>query len=90
MKKQNVNYENIENLTSGERTARVLVSTLAIVVAMESSIAGSAMFAVICLIGVTLAMTGIIGWDPVRALSNASQTEQHSFPHHTDTSRHSV
>ena len=90
MKQSTTNYSNFENLNNGERAARVLVSTAAIVVAMSSSIAGSTLFAVICFLGIALTMTGIIGWDPVRAMSNKSEASHHTFPHHTDKAGHNV
>ena len=37
---------------------------------MGSNIAGTALFAVISLLGIALSLTGIVGWDPVRALSS--------------------
>jgi len=84
MKNLNHNYETYENLNITERAARVIVSTAAIVVSMSSSIAGTTLFAVICLLAIALAMTGIIGWDPVRAMSNKSEVSHHTLPHHTD------
>ena len=83
------NYETYENLNNTERAARVIVSTVAIVVAMGSSIAGTTMFAVISILGIALAMTGIVGWDPVRALS-AKKTKHHVLPYHADTKGHGV
>lgn len=86
MKNLNQQYETYENLNITERTVRVIVSTVAIVVAMESSIAGTTMFAVISLLGIALAMTGIIGWDPVSALSaKESQVKVHHDSHHGHT-----
>ena len=82
MKNLNENYETYENLSNTERAARVIVSTAAIVVAMTSSIAGSTLFAVICLLGIALAMTGIIGWDPVRAMSHKTANEKVKSHHH--------
>jgi len=84
MKQSTSNYSNFENLNNGERAARVIVSTAAIAVAMSSSIAGTTLFAVICFLGIALAMTGIIGWDPVRAISNNREIIHHTLPHHTD------
>ena len=82
MKQSSSTYSNFENLNNVERAARVLVSTAAIVVAMSSSIAGSTLFAVICLLGIALAMTGIIGWDPVRAMSHKTANEKVKSHHH--------
>jgi len=84
MKNLNQNYGTYENLSNTERAARVIVSTAAIAVAMSSSIAGTILFAVICFLGITLAMTGVIGWDPVRAMSNHREIIRHTLPHHTD------
>ena len=82
MKNLNQNYETFENISNTERVARVLVSTAAIVVAMSSSIAGTTLFAVICLLGIALVMTGIIGWDPVRAISNKTASKEAKSHHH--------
>ena len=89
MNNQNQQYETYENLSHSERVIRVIVSTAAIIIAMESSIAGSTMFAVISILGIALAMTGIIGWDPVRALSSKGDEHQ-TLPHRTDTNGHSI
>jgi len=82
MKNLNQNYETYENLNNTERAARILVSVAAIVVAMSSSIAGTTLFAVISLLGIALAMTGIIGWDPVRALSSKTANKKAKSHHH--------
>jgi len=84
MSQQSKNYCTFENLNDTERAARVIVSIAAIVVAMSSSIAGTTLFAVISLLGIALAMTGIIGWDPVRAMSHKLSFSHHIFPHHKD------
>jgi len=82
MKNLNQNYETYENLSNTERAARLIVSAIAIVAAMSSSIAGTTLFSVICLLGITLAMTSIIGWDPVRAISNKTANEKVKSDHH--------
>ena len=86
MKQENINYANFENLTNSERVARVVVSIAAIVVAMESSIAGTTLFAVISVMGIALSLSGIVGWDPVRALSSKKVEEKvHTNSHHGHT-----
>ena len=90
MKQQNTNYANFENLSNTERFARVVVSIAAIVVAMESSIAGTTMFAVVALIGIALSLTGIVGWDPIRAFTQEKETEESVIPHHLDSTHQNL
>ena len=84
MKQASTNYANFENLSNNERAARVVVSIAAIVVAMGSNIAGTALFAVIGLLGIALSLTGIVGWDPVRAMSKVSEEKTSLIPHNLD------
>ena len=58
-----------ENLNTTERFVRFLISFAAIVIMMESTIAGSTLFAVGCLIAIALATTAIVAWDPLKSVT---------------------
>lgn len=60
---------NFENLSNTERAIRFAITLAALVVIMESSLAGSMLFAVLFIIGVAFATTAIIGWDPLKSVS---------------------
>lgn len=84
-----MNYlHTFENLGISERVARFIASTVAIVVAMESPIVGTIMFAVINILAITLVTTAIIGWDPVKFLSHRNRTVRESYQ--TPESKHHV
>ena len=83
MKTEDQKYVTFENLGSSERVARIIVSILAIVFAMGSSIAGTSLFSLVSVVAIALTMTGIIGWDPVRALSRKKFGKNfHVINHH--------
>lgn len=83
MKEQNItgNYENLGNT---ERFVRFTLSYAAIVVMLESTITGSTMFAVLNIITVAIAMTGIAGWDPLKALTQVMKARFQDMFHTHD------
>ena len=70
---------NTENLTSNERNARAAIGIFAVIAAMESSLAGSPVFAAINIMAIALVTTAIVGWDPLKALLKSAT---HSEPTH--------
>lgn len=62
-----------ENLNVSQRIARFGISMIAIVVAMESTLAGSTAFAVVNMSAIALATLAIIGWGPLKALFKGKQ-----------------
>lgn len=56
----------LENIGTTERYVRAGLSVAAIVLAMESSVSGG-LFAAINFAAIALAMTAIVGWDPLKS-----------------------
>jgi len=71
-------------LNYSERMARFAVSMLVILVAMQSSIAGTTMFGVVVLLAIGLATTAIIGWDPAKSIvfGREETASQHHHGHY--------
>ena len=81
--------ENFENINTSERTTRFVVSMVAIVAAIESPLVGSTLFAVVNLLAIALATVAIIGWDPLRALTQRKGSEGIVYvPHKRDDYQH--
>ena len=68
-----------ENISGKERIIRFIVSYAVIVGAMESSLVGTSLYAVINLLAIAFATTAIIGWDPAKALSLRSGLKIDSY-----------
>lgn len=77
------NATQFENLGATDRVLRFVISMVAILAAMESSLAGTPALATISVLAIALTTTAVIGWDPLKALTRSIV---HSLSHHQDTS----
>jgi len=76
-----------QNISNTESASRVLSGTFAIVAAITSNIVATFFFAPILVLGMVLILTGIIGWDPLRALMPYKSRGQRIFDYHQNINR---
>jgi len=82
MPTSDTNMNTFENISSTESASRVLSGTVAIAAAATSGIINTIFFGPVLVFGIVLIMTGIIGWDPIRALIPKKSVYQQLFDYH--------
>jgi hypothetical protein len=70
-----------ENLSSVERVVRFVIGAGAAVAAMESSLVGGPLFTVVNILAIALATTAILGWDPLKNLTQSAKSALHIGEH---------